>query len=87
MVRNVSRKGLLEETGVSTLKLKHADVLSVYRLMCRTRALQEELIINRRAINGPLLTAIGSEAVSVPAFCALAKRGILENSVFCSPSS
>ena len=67
---------------MSTLKLKRSDALAVYRLMCRTRALQEELIINRRAINGPLLTAIGSEAVSIPALFALAQRGAWENSVF-----
>lgn len=57
------------------------DLRTFYRLMAKTRALQETLILNRRKISGPLLTGMGQEAVSAGAFFALRKCGILETSI------
>ncbi|MBI1998799.1 MAG: hypothetical protein HYS73_00500 [Parcubacteria group bacterium] len=57
------------------------DVRTFYRLIAKTRALQETLILNRRKISGPLLTGLGQEAVSAGTFFALRKCGILESSI------
>ena len=56
-----------------TLELAHDDLCLMYRILARTRALQEMLILNRRKIPGPLLTGIGQEAASVGSLFALFK--------------
>ncbi len=63
------------------LCLTDEDRLELYLLMARTRALQETLILNRRTISGPLLVALGQEAVAAGSFFALHKAGILEESI------
>ncbi|MBI4094793.1 MAG: hypothetical protein HY435_01205 [Candidatus Liptonbacteria bacterium] len=61
--------------------LTDEDRLELYALMARTRALEESLIMNRRTISGPLLVAMGQEAVAAGSFLALHKAGILEESI------
>lgn len=63
------------------LDLTDEDRLELYTIMARTRALEESLLINRRAIYGPLLVALGQEAVAAGSFFALHKAGILEESI------
>lgn len=63
------------------LELTDEERLMLYRLAARTRALEESLIIHRAEIPGPLLTALGQEAVSAGAFFALRKCGVLETSI------
>ena len=61
--------------------LTDADRLTLFALMAQTRAFQETLLLNRRKIPGPLLVAMGQEAVSAGSFLALHKAGILESSI------
>ncbi len=58
-------------------KFTKKEALCLYRLLCKTRALQEALIIHRGEIPGPILTGLGQEAMSVVPLYALLQKGIL----------
>ncbi|MDP3726340.1 MAG: hypothetical protein Q8R36_04050, partial [bacterium] len=57
------------------------DYLTMYRLLARTRALEEALIVRAGDIPGPTLTGLGQEVVSVAPLYALHKLGILKTSI------
>ena len=62
-------------------KLTKADFLDLYRLLAKTRALNETLIIRRNKFFGAALNGIRQEAVSVAPMFALLKAGILKESI------
>jgi len=53
----------------------------IYRLLARTRSLNEILEMKRNRIEGPVLTGMGAEAVSIGVCMALFKLGILDTSL------
>jgi len=61
-------------------KIKSSDAIPLFRLLCRTRALQEALIIHRSEIPGPAFTGMGQEAAAVVPLFALQNLGILDKS-------
>ena len=57
------------------------QALLYHRLVARTRALCQTLEGNRARVEGPMLTGLGAEGLSVGAALALAEAGVLKDSV------
>ena len=55
--------------------------LLCYRMLARTRALNTVLELKRHRIEGPVLTGLGAEAISIGIGMALLRRGILKESL------
>lgn len=55
--------------------------LQCFQMLARTRALHVVLELKRHRIEGPVLTGLGAEAISIGIGMALLRRGILEESL------
>lgn len=64
-----------------SISVSREDYLLLYRLLARTRALEEVLVIHAPEIPGPTLTGLGQEIVPVASLFSLMKLGILKDSI------
>ncbi|MDP3779257.1 MAG: transketolase C-terminal domain-containing protein [bacterium] len=62
-------------------KPKRETAFDIYRLLARTRSLNEILEMKRSRIEGPVLTGMGAEAISIGVCVALFESGILDESL------